>query len=351
MNVFQRRVVLLFAALSMSAASFADPVDAVIRRAMKEQHLPGVALMIGRRGRLIKHAEYGLASIELHVPVTAETLFPIASASKPFSSTAVFMLLARGKFTLDDPITGLLAGLPGSWADVTVRHLLTHTSGLPDIAVQPGREPLIAATREEALAKVVTMPRPFASGEKWSYNQTNYMLLLMLVEKFGGQPFAEFMGERLFKPIGLTHTVYGDADDVIDRRTSMYEYDSGVMRPRQSRFPEFVRGAAGINTTAGDLYLWADAWAHGRVLAPFELDRQWSPARLASGETVRLGKTMSYGCGLLIDTTEGRRSVGHSGGGNAAFRYFLDGDLLVVVLTNGKTNPDSLLESIAAVVL
>lgn len=123
-----------------------------------------------------------------------------------------------------------------------------------------------------------------------------------------------------------------------------------MLRPRQSRFPGFVRAAAGVNTSVEDWYRWADAWAHGRVLPQAQLERQWAPAELASGARVSLGGTASYGCGLALDTRAGRRSAGHSGGGNAAFCYFVDEDLLIVLATNGTTDPDALIERIAAVV-
>ena len=123
-----------------------------------------------------------------------------------------------------------------------------------------------------------------------------------------------------------------------------------MLRPRQSRFPAFVRAAAGVNTSVEEWYRWADAWAHGRVLPRAQLERQWAPAELANGARVSLGGTASYGCGVALDTRPGRRSVGHSGGGNAAFCYFVDEDLLVVLATNGTTDPDQLVQRIATAV-
>ncbi|NOT29967.1 MAG: beta-lactamase family protein, partial [Planctomycetes bacterium] len=224
---------------------------------------------------------------------------------------------------------------------------LTHTSGLPDIASTPGHEPLIATTREEALPKVCPLPLAFAAGARWSYNQTNYMLLLMLVETYGELPFESFMSRRLFEPLGLKATTFGDSDDVISGRASMYERRDGALRPRQSHFPEFVRGAAGVNTSVEEWYRWADAWAHARVLPQPDLDLLWQPAELVSGAQVSLAANTSYGCGVIVDTRAGQRSVGHSGGGNAAFRYFIDEDLLIVLATNGKTEEDALVEKIA----
>jgi len=327
----------------------ADAIDRVIEAAMAEDGLPGLSLVVGRAGAVVKQAAYGEASLELHVPATLQTVYPIASATKSLSSTALFLLVAEGKFSLEDSIVELLPDLPEKWLEVTVQHLLSHTSGLPDITLEPGREPLIASSRTEALAKLRELPCA-PVGTRWSYNQTNYMLVQMLVEKYGGRPFEEFVSERLFAPLGMKTALFGDADDVVPGRASMYERRDGVLRPRQSRFPGFVRAAAGVNASVEDWYRWADAWAHGRVLPRAQLERQWAPAELASGARVSLGGTGSYGCGLALDTRAGRRSAGHSGGGNAAFCYFLDEDLLIVLATNGTTDPDALIGRIAALV-
>src|SRR6185503_3659007 len=212
----------------------ADAIDRVVEATMAADDLPSVALVVGRAGTILKQAAYGEASVELHVPATLQTVYPIASATKAITSTAIFLLVQEGKFSLEDSITELLPGLPAAWLEVTPRHLLSLTSGLPDIALQPGREPLIAATRAEALAKLRTMPLAFPVGTRWSYNQTNYMLLLMLVEKYGERPFQSFVRERLFAPLGLEATTFGDSDDVVPGRASMYERRDGALVPRQS---------------------------------------------------------------------------------------------------------------------
>jgi CubicO group peptidase (beta-lactamase class C family) len=325
-----------------------DAIDEVVAKAMAADELPSVTLVVGRGGVILKRAAYGQASLELGVPATTKTVYPIASATKTFTSLAVQLLVHEGKFSLEDSITELLADLPEAWLEVTPRHLLSHTSGLPDVVVESGREALLAGTRSEALRAVCARPLDFPIGTGWRYNQTNYLLLLMLVEKYGERPFEDFVRARILAPLALEATRFGDADDVVPGRASMYEPGDGALRPRQSRFPEFMRGAAGLNTNVEEWYTWADAWAHGRILPREELEAGWQPAVLASGATASLGPGVSYGLGVMVETRPGKRSVGHSGGGNAAFRYFLDEDLLVVMATNGRTEEDALLAKIAA---
>lgn len=324
-----------------------DAIDRVVEATMAADHLPGVALVVGRGGKILKQAAYGWVDVEQRVPATTSTVFPIASATKTMTSTAVLLLVHEGKFSLEDSITELLPDLPEAWLEVTPRHLLTHTSGLPDVARETGREALIADTGTEALDKLRSAPLVFPIGTRWSYNQTNYMLLQMLVETYGERPFQSFVRERLFDPLELRSTVYGDSDDVVPGRATMYELRAGELAHRQMHYPQFVRGAAGINTSVDEWYRWVDAWARGRFLPREDLELLWAPAELASGAQVSLGPGTSYGCGVMVETRAGHRSAGHSGGGNAAFRYFIDEDLIVVFATNGKTEEDAFVNELA----
>lgn len=128
-------------------------------------------------------------------------------------------------------------------------------------------------------------------------------------------------GERLFKPLVLQSTVLRDADGVIPGAASMYELQEGRLRPRRSLFPEFARGAAGVNTSVIDWYRWSDAWAHARIIPQEELELMWTPTELTLDRTVSIGPGRSYGCGVMVGVHLGKRSVGHSGGGSASFRF------------------------------
>ena len=172
----------LFSGGSATLGTTADAVDDVVATTMAADDLPSLALVVGRGGVILKQAAYGKASLELDVPATTKTVYPIASATKTFTALAIQLLVREGKFSLEDSITELLPDLPEAWLEVTPRHLLTHTSGLPDVAVEPGRAALLANTRAAALQALHTRPLDFPVGTGWAYNQTNYLLLLMLVE-------------------------------------------------------------------------------------------------------------------------------------------------------------------------
>lgn len=325
----------------------ADAIDRVVEATIAADRLPGLALVVARGGAILVQAAWGLADVEPALPATTRTLFPIASATKSFTSTAVFLLVREGKFSLDDSITELLDDLPESWLEVTPRHLLSHISGLPDVSEETAGE---AGTGAKALEMVRARPLEFPVGTNWSYNQTNYLLLQMLVERYGERPFETFVRERLFTPLGLEATAFGDCDDPVPGRATMYDTHGEAPVPRSMRYPDFLRGAAGLNTSVEDWYRWADAWAHARILPREDLETLWAPAELASGRPVSLSTDTSYGCGVQLGTRSGQRSAGHSGGGCAAFRYFIDEDMLIVFATNGTLQEDAFVERIARAV-
>ncbi len=236
-----------------------------------------------------------------------------------------------------------------AWGGVTVHQLLTHTSGLPDVLVKPGRGPVIAETGEEALKKLAALPLPAGPGEKWAYNQTNYYLLLRIVEKLSGTALEEYFRQHFFEPLDMKSTRFGDSRDVVTARATSYERGTAGLQTRWVTFPAFLHSAAGVNTSAPDFHRWVEALALGKLVKPASLEMMWETVKLRDGTTFHHGKSSrGYACGFATDDRPGHRSVGHSGGGTAAFRYFRDDRLVVVVLLNGNTDPDEILEGIAA---
>ena len=335
------------------APTAADSIDALIEAEMARHAIPGLVLAVVRAGETTKLAAYGQANVELGVPTSAATLFPLASTGKSISATAILLLVQDGAIGLDQPIAELLVGLPDPWGGVTVRQLLTHTSGLPDVALEPGRPELIADSWAEALPRLAAMPLAFPPGERWAYNQTNYVLLGQVIERVSGMPFEAFIRERILDPAGMDATVYGDFLDVVPGRATSYEADDGLLRHRSSLvFPRYVRMAAGLNSNAPDMVRWIRALTRGGLLREDLRREMWTAVELADGSTFRLdGATVGYGMGWVVDDRPGRRAVGHSGGNSSAFRYFLDDDVAIVVLHNGRASPDALIDAVAGIVL
>ncbi|HUQ32576.1 MAG TPA: serine hydrolase domain-containing protein, partial [Pyrinomonadaceae bacterium] len=315
-------------------------------------------LAVIRDGRVIKEKAYGWANLELKIPATTDTVFLLASVTKIFTATAIMALVEDGKLSPEDKIRKLLPRLPLKWSGVTVRHLLTHTSGLPDVSLGQDTDAVISDTREGALKKLPGMPMPSRPGAQWSYNQTNYMLLAMIVEKVSGKSFEEFLAERFFRPLGMTSTSFGDSREIVPNRASGYtrfrrQTDENVSPDRVWNYhnvmPSYLNNAGGLNTTVGDMAKWDLALTEGRILKPSTLNQMWTAVKLSNGKTFRLEESLGYGYGYLVDDTPHHKAVGHSGGAATAYIRYLEDKISIVVLTNCQgSEPEDIIFNVAA---
>ena len=355
----------LLAALLATASALpaqTGRLDGYIKQQMEAQKIPSVQVAVRQRGKLLASAAYGTASLELGVRAEPRHVYALASSTKPFTAVAVGLLVDEGKLAFDDSIGALLPALPPTWRGVTVAQLLGHTSGLPDVVRDPMTLDLVAPTRDSALAVLATMPLQAAPGAAWSYNQTNYVLLGMLVERLGGVPFPEFVSARILRPLSLASLSFGDSHDVIANRAPWYSIiergaDGRLRRasaPRVSfvTYPAFMRTAAGLNGTAADVARFVEAVADGKLVKPATRDRLWTAVALADGKTFRMDGQLGVGLGWLVDDTPGRRFVGGTGGSSVAYHHYPESGLTVVVLTNLQgVDPDALVDGVAALYL
>lgn len=324
-----------------AARSEAGEVEALVRREMRERRIPGLQVAVVRRGKIVLLRSFGVASIQNSIPVTDKSVFPINSCTKAFTGVAIMQLVEEGKVDLSAPVSRYLEGLPAHWQAVTVRQLLTHVSGLPNIlnVLDQSTGKLTGRDSEEsAWAKVQAMPSEFAAGERFSYNQTNYVLLGKIIDKHSGQPFTRFFGERQFRPAGMANTVFGDSRDVIPNQTPSYRYvrniDGRALSEDKlifaySEFPAFRRTASGLNSTAEDIARWLIALQEGKLLkTKAALTTLWTPGEYNNGSPTQ------WALGWVTKPRPGHRAVIATGGGRAAFFVYPDDDLSVVVLTN-----------------
>lgn len=310
----------------------ADDVDDFIRKTMAERHLPGLSLAVTRDGRMLKQAAYGQVDVESKAPLTVSTALPILSATKSFTAVAVMMLVEDGKLRLDDRISLYLTNLPTQWEPVTIRQCLTHTAGIRSFEALPGYFRRIEPTHptEADLLKLMeTLPLDFTPGDRWSYCNTGYLLLGMLIETISGRPYAEFVAERIFKPATLGSTRVLEGDTPAGGRRQGYTWRDG----RIVKVPAFdlglVKSIGSIESTAGDLAEWMEAVAAGGLLRPASLELMWSPAKLKAGSEVK-----SYGLGWWISDYRGHPVVSAIGGpalGFFACISYLPADRLSVV--------------------
>lgn len=306
-------------------------VDAVVSRAMRAP-IEGVAVVVARGDAIVLEKGYGLADREHGRPATPETVFEIGSITKQLTAAAVLRLAEEGGLNLDDAVGDHLPELRERGAGITLRHLLTHTSGLSsEWAVAD----LTAPSSPQAVVDSLAARAPeFAPGERYAYNNNGYVLLGLVVERVGGMRYDEHLRSRLLAPLGLGSVAPCDRFPA-ERRAQGYEHPTrgpADAVPAVTHHPTVTFSAGSLCATAGDLLRWQRALATGRVVRPESYALMTTPATPSSGRAV------PYGMGMELHEWDGRAVLGHSGAlpGFLAEAVYVPGDSLgVVVLTNG----------------
>jgi CubicO group peptidase (beta-lactamase class C family) len=309
----------------------ADAVDDYVSAQMHARRVPGLSLAVLREGRVMKAQGYGLANIELNVAATPETVYEVGSLTKQFTAAAVLLLVEEGKVALDEKLTKYLGETGAAWGDVTVRQLLTHTSGIREFTTLPGFELSKRLTPEQMDKAIAALPSVFPAGTNWLYSNTNYYLLGRIVERASRQRFDEFLEARILKPLGMTATRMADPRRIIPQRAAGYQWREGAWVNRDDAALADAFAAAALASNVVDLARWEAALDSRRLLKPESFDEMWRPARLASG------KSYPYGMGWSVGTFRGRRLLDHGGlmGGFSSYvARFTQERLTVIVLCN-----------------
>ncbi len=339
-------------AASQSAPSPERQVDALFAP-WNRPGVPGAVVGVIRDGKVLFTKRYGMADIERGVPMTPATEFFIGSMSKQFTAFAIHLLAKDGKLTLDDDVRTWLPDVPDFGKKITIRHLLHHTSGLRDyfgLMSMAGLRPGDVIDQEMALA-LIRRQRAlnFAPGDGYSYSNTGYLLLALIVQRASGKPLPEFARERIFAPLGMNHTLFQpDYRTLVPGRALSYEpADTGGYQ--YAAVNVATVGDGGVLTTAGDLALWDRNFYDGRV-GGMDVVRQMQATGVLND-----GKPIEYASGLFAVTYRGLRLVQHSGMirgyGNQLWR-FPDQHLSVMVFANtSDIDTDLIVRRIADMVL
>jgi CubicO group peptidase (beta-lactamase class C family) len=351
-----KQLILAIMTASISVAGFgqAAQVDALVRREMKERRIPGMQVAVAQHGKIVLLRSYGFANLEDSIPVTPQSVFSINSCTKAFTGVAIMQLVEEGKVELNAPVSRYLDSLPAQWQPVTVRQLLTHISGLPDLlrVVKPTGGMGSAGSEQKTWEEVMALPMDFPTGTQFAYNQTNYALLAKIINKYRGQPFAQVFRERQFTPAGMLHTGFGDAFDVIPHSAPTYRYarylygtslgEEKLLRNHEE-FPFFRRTASGMKSTAQDLARWTIALQQGKLLkTKAALDTLWTAGRYNNGHPTQ------WALGWEPKSRKKHPAVTATGGGRAAFFVYPEDELAVVVLTNlGGASPEDFMDELA----
>lgn len=339
--LFRKLAGALLISMGMAAPpAHADPVDDLIGQEMEKMRIPGLSIAVIKDGKVVKLEGYGSANLETRTPATPDSVYRIASLSKPFIASAIQILAAEGKIGLDDPISRHLEGTPDSWKDITVRHLLTHTSGIPrdpaDYHPYQDQAPMAVIT------SAYTLPLAFRPGERFLYSNVGYYVLAQIIANVTGAPWEEFVAARVFTPAGsqatrpLTTAIVPDRASGYDQVNGQWvNAENWIASRPSSAFLSSVRDLARY-----DIYL-----DDQRMRAPALWSQTRTPPILATG------KPGEYGLGWYVESYLGHARIHHDGqypGFRSAWERFEDDRLTIIILTNiGRARLESLALRIA----
>ncbi|MEM7244332.1 MAG: serine hydrolase [Acidobacteriota bacterium] len=300
---------------------------------------PGAAVLVVKNGRPLYRAARGMADLEQGIRLTPDMVFRLGSITKQFTAAAIMMLADEGKLRLDDPLTRFLPDYPMGEETITVEHLLTHTSGIKSYTEVPGwmSEKIIEdLTLDELIEGFQDLPKTFPPGDAWHYNNSGYVLLGAIIEKASGLGYAEFIDQRIFAPLKMTSSYYGDFRRIIPRRVSGYDGSRDDLVNARYMSMSQPHAAGSLLSTVDDLARWNDALFDGRVVSHESLKKMTTEHSLDDG------KGAGYGYGLIPGELRGRPMISH-GGGIFGFSthglYLPEEDVYVAVLTNYRPEP------------
>jgi CubicO group peptidase (beta-lactamase class C family) len=327
-------------------------VDAVFAQ-WNRTDSPGCAVGVYHNGTIEYARGYGMANLELGVALSPQSIFDIGSTSKQFTAMSIMLLARDGKLSLDDDIRKYVPELPNYGKTITIRHILTHTSGIRDYLTLwglAGVDDADLTTDDDALALIARQRElNFAPGDQWLYSNSGFFLASVIVKRVSGKTLARFAAERIFAPLGMTHTRFNDDHMAIipNRATGYAPRDSGGWATSMSNFEQTGDGA--VQTSIEDMQRWDENFYTGTVGGTEIL------ATMQKTAVLNDGKQQTYALGLMVDRYRGLRAVSHGGswaGYRAELLRFPEQHLSVACLCNlARTNPSLLARRVAEVYL
>lgn len=299
---------------------------------------PGGTAIVSRKGEIIYKKGFGMADLELNVPMQPDMVFRIGSITKQFTAIAILQLAEQGKLSLKDDITKFLPGYPTHGKIITIEHLLTHTSGIKSYTsieefgswIRKDMEPL------ELVDSFKNQPMDFYPGEKWSYNNSGYFLLGVIIEKLSGKPYEDYINDHLLIPAGMNNSGYDHTDRIIKNRVNGYQRSGDGFQNADYISMTLPYAAGSLLSTVEDLAKWNKAVNSHKLLSKKWLDKAHSDFKLNNGKSAR------FGYGWLITELQGSRSIDHGGAVNGFLSdaiYLPAEDVYIAILSNCMCQP------------
>jgi D-alanyl-D-alanine carboxypeptidase len=324
-----------------------DRVDAYFAGELQKRRVPGMSIAVVRGGKIEKSKGYGLADVENNVPATERTVYQWASITKQFTAEAIMLLVQDRKLRLEDRLARYYTNAPATWSNVTICHLLSHTSGIKNFVELPVFRTDVRKdyTPDEFIGHIRDLPLDFQPGEESKYSNTGYYLLGLVIENVSSKSYRDFLASRIFAPLGMTTARLNHPFELILHRAAGYLNISNTLRRDEFVSVSQVFSAGGIVGTVLDLAKWDTALYTDKLLPVSVHERMWTPTKLNNG------KAMPYGYGWRIGELRGHRFVAHAGrnpGFTTHILRLLDDKFTVIVLCNGLGNPESVARGIAS---
>jgi D-alanyl-D-alanine carboxypeptidase len=324
-------IAVVFVLLSLVAtAARTNQIDDFVRAQMKTFSLPSVSLAIVEDGKVTKIGSYGMADVARGTPAAPETVYKIGSVSKQFIATGIMLLAQDGRLKVDDPISRHIPDVPPAWQPITIRHLLTHTGGI--VRESPAFDPAKVQSDADVIKAAYPLPLRFEPGAKYEYCNVGYFTLAEIITRVSGQPWTQFMQERVFKPSGMMMTAPTNVTPTLPNRAIGY---AGKDNSKPADDWIALRPSGAFLSTVGDLAKWDALLYTDKVLSEASRREMWTRVRLNDGSTA------DYGFGWQVDTLKksGRHVVAHGGslpGFRAYFARYVNERVTVILLTNGE---------------
>jgi CubicO group peptidase (beta-lactamase class C family) len=347
-------------------------IEAIFTRITQES-APGLAVVVRKDGRTVYEEGYGLRDSRTKNKIDQHTSFRLASFTKQFTATAIMLLVHDGKLRYDETLTDIFPDFPAYGEGITIRNLLNHTGGLPDYedlmdAAEKVKGPLWSPEHqiqdEEVLALLKKETKPkFAPGTSWSYSNSGYVVLGLIVAKAAGQSYGDFLQARIFAPLHMDHTiVYQKGKNEVANRAFGHSKESDALKEADQSSTSATLGDGGIYSNLLDLAKWDEALGNHTLLTTEEMQPALTPAKLANGkptlwptapndDNLHPGKPVSYGFGWFLDPYQGHPRMWHTGS-TMGFRTVIErftGDNLTIIILCNRTDlaPESLALKVA----
>ncbi len=309
-----------------------EQIDQVLNNTCPPDH-PGVVALISQGEDIVFHEAYGLANVELEVPMEVDRKFCIASITKQFTAMAILMLMEEGRLSLDDCITKHVEDYPTHGHTITIHHLLTHTSGIKNYTKIEGTGQFALKPFEsiDFIRFFSKAPMDFAPGQQRSYSNSGYYILGYIIEKLSGQSYGEFMAEKIFEPLGMTGSRFSSNEDIIKGRASGHVLRNGRVTNAAKFNVQIPFSAGSLISTARDLHLWNTAIHQAKVVKEDTLQLAFENYKTDRDQAT------NYGYGFRLGNIHDRATIEHDGGipGYGSYAVYFPGeDVFAVILSN-----------------